>query len=134
MTSADCLLCTPILNYIARLPQTLNSLWQRSVCFMTFVKVCYKRDIVIISKHITLDATCSSSLASQTIGQSPEVIRYYTCRHIYTKDDVTAIAHSFGTQHCVQENKNVIESIPSVCSESRQGKDILWCRVVSSAI
>ena len=40
------------------------------------------------------------SLASQTIGASPEVTLYpyQLCRHIHTNDDVIAIAQSFGTQ------------------------------------
>ena len=41
----------------------------------------------------------SSSVASQTIGQSPELMLYLyqLWRHIFTNDYVTAIAQSFGT-------------------------------------
>ena len=43
-----------------------------------------------------------SSLASQSIGQSPEVTLYLyqLWRHIYTNDDVRAIGQSIGTQVC----------------------------------
>ena len=46
-----------------------------------------------------------SSLASQTIGHSPEVTLYLyqLWRHIYTNNDVTAIAQSFGTQHLFED-------------------------------
>ena len=46
-----------------------------------------------------------TSLASQTIGQSPEVTLYLyqLWRHIYTSNDVTAIAQSIGTQVCLEQ-------------------------------